>query len=490
MNKSKRPLNVLILCPDQLRADYLSCYGHPSIGTSNIDRLADEGVRLNRAYCSAPLCGPSRITFVTSTRLSDHNHRTYGSTIDYAVPNLVSSLKKAGYRTGMFGKNHCFNNQQLPEVWDELHNICAGNYDDHPKYERSFDAFPMEPDYHFNLTALLADETIDFIRHQPEGQPFLAWVNWQDPHPAFTCPEPYFSMFEPETIELPPRYRDCGGTRKPRRLTNWQINSRAVEATDDEIRRARAAYMGQIRYVDDSVGRLLDALAETGRDSDTLVIFLADHGELLGDHGVWHKIGVFYECLTRIPVIMRHPEGLYTGVFEGLVEEVDLAPTILEACGIPSPPSFVGESLHQRLVDGRIGFEHGRPTALVETGTQAPTWPGPFDRKQKAPFPPNNFGPGAMITDGRYKLSIYYDDVCELYDLETDPGELDNRLDEPALREVRERLTHELCKRLLGVGVRDVGQIHWPEDYDDPRQVPLETAARRPNPRKGRGPCR
>ncbi len=484
MKKSDCHLNVLILCPDQLRADYLSCYGHPSIGTTNIDRLATEGVRLNRAYCSAPLCGPSRISFVTSTRMSEHNHRTYGSTIDYAVPNLVRSLKEAGYRTGMFGKNHCFNNNQLRNIWDELHNICAGNYDDHPKYKRSFDAFEMEPDYHFNLTSLLATETIAFIGRQPDEQPFLAWVNWQDPHPAFTCPEPYFSLFDPKTIELPARYRTGGGTGKPRRLKNWQVNCQAAEATDEDIRRARAAYMGQVRYVDDWVGHLLDALEETGRHKDTLVVFLADHGELLGDHGAWHKIGVFYECLTRIPVIMRHPEGLYRGVFEGLVEEVDLAPTILEACGIPRPLSFVGESLHRRLGDGRLDFKHGRPTALVETGTQAPTWPGSFGQNQKAPFAPNNFGPGAMITDGRYKLTIYYDDTCELYDLETDPGELDNRFDDPASQDIRHRLTLELSRRLTGVGVRDIGEIRWPEDCDDPRQVPLETAAKRPNPRK------
>jgi len=477
-------LSLLILCPDQLRADYLSCYGHPTIGTANIDRLAAEGVRLDRAYCSAPLCGPSRISFVTSTRMSEHGHRTYGSTIDYAVPNLVRSLKESGCRTGMFGKNHCFNNDQLPEIWDELHNICAGNYDDHPKYRRSFDAFEMEPDYHFNLTGLLADETIDFIRRQPDGQPFLAWVNWQDPHPAFTCPEPYFSMFDPNTIELPARYRECDGTGKPRRLKNWRINCQAPEATDDDIRRARAAYMGQVRYVDDSVGRILDALKKAGRDKDTLVVFLADHGELLGDHGVWHKIGVFYECLTRIPVIIRHPAGSYQGAFKGLVEEVDLAPTILEACGIRRPLSFVGESLHQRLVDTQLGPEYGRSTALVETGTQAPTWPGPFGEKQKAPFAPNNFGPGAMITDERYKLSIYYDDLCELYDLETDPGELDNRFEDPKLKEARDRLTLELCRRLTGPGVRDIGQIRWPEDYDDPRQVPLETAAKRSNPWK------
>jgi len=486
MSEPTAPMNLVILCPDQMRADYLSCYGHPTINTSNIDRLASEGVRFDKAYCAAPLCGPSRISFVTSTRFSEHNHRNYGSTIDYAVPNLVRSLKEAGYRTGMFGKNHCFNYEQLPEIWDELDEICLGNRDRHPKYKRSFDAFPLEADHEYNITGRLADETIDFICRQEGGKPFLAWVNWQDPHPAFTCPEPYFSMFDPDEIELPERYREGGGTNKPLRLSNWQANSLAPEATDAEIRQARAAYMGQIRYVDDSVGRILDALRETGRDKDTLVVFFADHGEMLGDQGSFHKIGAFYDCLTRIPVIIRHPNGAYRGVFEGLVEEVDLAPTILEACGIKRPLSFVGESLHQRIVDGKISTTDGRGTVLVEAGLQTPTYPHPVRVNQKAPFDPNNFGPGAMVTDGRYKLTVYHDDTCELYDLQDDPKELDNRFEDPSLSEVRERLTLALCKRLLGVGVRDIGLERWPEDCDDPRQVPLEIAAKRPNPWKAR----
>ncbi len=464
---------MLLLCPDQLRADYLSCYGHPTVGTTSIDRLASEGVRLDRAYCAAPLCGPSRISLVTSTRLSEHGHRNYGSTINYRVPNLVRLLKESGYRTAMFGKNHCFDAGQLPQIWDDLHDICAGNYDDHPRYRRSFDAFPMEPDYHLNLTGLLADEAIGFLQRQ-SGEPFLLWVNWQDPHPAFTCPEPYFSMFDPNEIALPPMYRDGGGTGKPRRLSNWQANSRASEATDGEIRQAIAAYMGQVRYVDDSVGRILDALAESGLDKDTLVVFLADHGEMLGSQGAFHKLGAFYECLTRIPVIIRHPDGLYRGVFGGLVEEVDLAPTILEACGIESPPSFVGESLHRRLVERR---QEGRETVLVEAGMQAPTWPGPFGENQRAPFMPNQFGPGAMVSDGRYKLSVYHDDTCELYDLQSDPDELHNRFDDPALADARHRLTLELCRRLFGVGVRDVG-LRWPGTSGDPREMPLESAFR------------
>jgi len=477
MAVGERPLNLLILCPDQLRADYLGCYGHPRIGTARLDALAAEGALLERAYCAAPLCGPSRISFVTSTRLSEHNHRNYGSTVDFGVPNLVRSLKEAGYRTGMFGKNHCFEQDQLPEIWDELDEVCQGNYDAHPLYRRSFDAFPMDPDSAFASDARITREAAGFIGRQEAGRPWLCWVNWQSPHPAFTCPEPFFSLFDPGQIALPEGYR-TPARGEPRRVRNWRISSRAQEASRHEVRRAIAAYMGQVRWVDHLAGQILDALAASGQEGSTLTVFFADHGELLGDHGCFHKIPVFYDCLTRIPVILRHPEGLYRGRFRGLVEEVDLAPTLLEACRAPVPAAFTGESLHERLVSRRLDAADGRPTALVEAGIKAPTWPEPWPEPQKAPFPPHSFGPGAMITDGRYKLSVYYDDTPELYDLEADPRELENRFEDPALERVRERLTLEMCRRMLGAGVRARLTPVWPEG-PDPRDTPMETAVLR-----------
>ena len=129
--------NLIIITPDQMRADYLGCYGHSTIGTKHIDALAQNGVRFKNMYCAAPLCGPSRCSFATSTYFSEHNHRNYWSTISPSVPNIVTSLKQAGYRTGMFGKNHLFTYSELPKLWDSLDEVCLGNYDGHPKYEHS-----------------------------------------------------------------------------------------------------------------------------------------------------------------------------------------------------------------------------------------------------------------------------------------------------------------------------------------------------------------
>lgn len=469
----KRKMNLLIMLPDQMRADYLSCYGHEAINTVHIDRLSREGVRFDHAYCAAPLCGPSRISFVTSMRLGEHGRRDYGSCIDYNVPNLIRCLKQAGYHMGMFGKNHCFLYDQLPEIWDELHEICLGNYDEHPEYNRSFDAFEMEQDHRYNITAMLADEAMEFMRNSPQEQPFVCWVNWQDPHPAFTCPQPYASMFDPNKVKLPESWNGKPDPAKPRRLENWRINSRANECTETDLRRAIAMYMGQCRYVDDQVGRLMNFLEEIGKADDTLVVFLADHGEFLGDFGVFHKLPLFYECLTRIPAILRYPREMVTPfVFRGLVEEVDLAPTILESLGLPVPPSMVGRSFYNDL---QAGNDSGRSNIIVEAGIQAPTPQSPEPQgNYKAPGAPNSHGTGAMITNGRFKLSMYHDDRGELYDLEKDPHEMMNLFDDSLYAEVQAKMTRLLTQRLLGIGVRNVDGP-WPGPSVDVRRNPPES---------------
>ncbi|MHC4518764.1 MAG: sulfatase family protein [Planctomycetota bacterium] len=452
--------NLLILTPDQYRADYIGCYGHPTIGTSHIDRLAEEGIRFSRCYCAAPLCGPSRISFATSLRFSEHGRRDYESCIDYAVPNLVRSMKEAGCRTGMFGKNHLFLYDQLEQAWDELHEICLGNYDEHPRYKRSYSAFALAHDHPYNLTARLADEAIDFIRRNPADRPFLCCVNWQDPHPAYTCPEPYASMFDPADVSLPPNW--CRQTQgKPGRLENWRINSLAHQCTEDEARRAIAMYMGQCRCVDDQVGRIMRFLEESGQIENTVVVFCGDHGEFIGDFGVFHKLPLFYECLARIPVIIRHPGNMvHPFVFDGLVEQVDLAPTLLEMLGIQIPQSMVGTSLHAQILRGDGS---GRDSVLVEAGLQMPTSPGPVPgANHRAPYSPNSHGPGAMVSDGRYKLCMYSDDRHELYDLRNDPHEMDNLYGQVEHSEVQQRLTELLVRRTLGVGIRPDGDWRGP----------------------------
>lgn len=458
-----KPYNLLIITPDQLRADFLSCYGHPNIGTRHIDRLSEQGVRFDRNYCQSPLCAPSRISFATSTYVSEHGCRNYWSTIDPAIPNLVTSLKQANYRSGMFGKNHLFTYEKLDQVWDELDEICLGNYDAHPKYKKAYSAFELETNSEYNITERLTDETIDFMNRSVASdtdQPFFAWVNYQDPHPAFTCPQPYKDLFDPQSVELPKSFTNYDAEKQPIRNETWRRHSQMESCSEGNMREAIATYMGQIRLVDDNVGRMLDSLEESGEIDNTLILFFSDHGELIGDHGMTHKIPAFYDSLARIPVIIRHPDGRWAGsTFEGLTEEIDLAPTLLESLGVHIPMTMVGKSWKSDLDQD---YHAGKETILCEAGGGAPTWKDPIEGLTlNAPHLPTSLGPGAMLRKGDWKISIYHDDRGELYNVKTDPDEIDNLYESDDHMSKREELTLLLTKRLLGVKVRDVG-MRWP----------------------------
>jgi arylsulfatase A-like enzyme len=339
----------------------------------------------------------------------------------------------------------------------------------------------MDPQHRYNLTGRLTDRAVDFIRHNTarrDARPFLLWVNYQDPHPAYTCPPPYDRLFDPAQVRLPETWfqRDFGG--EPHRNETWRRHSRMELCTEADARKAIATYMGQVRYVDDATGRIVAALHEGAAWDRTLVLFFSDHGELLFERRMTHKLPAFYECLTRIPVILAHPERRGGGgpdwrarVLPGLVEEVDLAPTLLECLGLPVPPTMVGRSLVQTLDAGRDEF---RESVLVEAGGGAPT-PEPVPGLTlKAPFAPTSFGPGAMVRRGPWKLSLYADDTPELFNLDEDPHEARNRYENPAARAIREELTSLLVQRLLSVKTRDVG-VRWPGPGKDPRFEPLET---------------
>lgn len=467
--------NLLIVTPDQMRSDYLGCYGKSDSRTDNIDRLAREGVVFDNCYCAAPLCGPSRISFATSTYLGEHNHRNYWSTISPDVPNLVTSLKGSGYRTGMFGKNHLFTYGRLREVWDELDEICLGNYDGHPDYIHAYSSFTLSPDHRFNITGRLTDETINFM--QSSRQPFLAWVNYQDPHPAYTCPPPYNTMFDPAAVEMPKTWDAPDPDGKPIRNEIWRVHSEMDSCGEADIRNAIAHYQGQIKYVDDCLGRMLDFLDSSKLAENTIVLFFSDHGELMGDYRMTHKLPAFYDCLTRIPVVLRHPEGRWAGHrFTGLTEEVDLAPTLLSLLGIDVPPTMVGSSWATALDSSDFS---GKPNVLCEAGGGAPTCGEPVPGLVlTAPHLPTSFGCGAMLRTGKYKLSIYHDDRCELYDIEKDPSESINLYEDAAYEGIRNEMTISLLKRVLGVKVRNVG-LDWP-DWSlshDVRFEPLEIDA-------------
>lgn len=442
------PPNIVIINPDQMRWDYTTHAGHPFIDTANMNRLAAMGTTFTQAYTACPMCGPSRAAFVTGRYPAEHGVRDYGGTMDPAQANALTSLGAAGYHRALFGKDHIVPMDAIGVLYDEGEDICIGNMDIHPAYRYSWSSGPLEADSPWNLTERLTTAALDCIaRRGQTDTPFFVTINYQDPHPYFTCPEPYASLFTPDQFALPENFRRNPAPGEPKRLSIWREHSQSLAATEDDFRRAMAMYCGQIRYVDDQVGRVLDTLERLALLDNTLVFFWSDHGELLGDFGVTHKLPAFYESLVHVPALLWDPTGrLPRGRCSHPVECMDLMATILDICGVPQPTGSHAWSLLRDEYAPRVDI-------YAEGGVyrQPPTAPIP-GLHLKAPSAPTQFGPGAMLRTDEWKLVLYAHDQGELYQVTQDPHECHNRYDDPACAEIRQQLQTRMIQRQLCLG--------------------------------------
>ena len=346
---------------------------------------------------------------------------------------------------GLFGKDHVFAGQEIiGRHYDEGENICLGALVDHPDYHRAWDTGVHEADSKWNITKRLTDAGIDFIeKHSAGTNPFFVTFNFQDPHPFFACPEPYASLFDPSQFSLPANYRNEPAANEIRRLTHWRVHSGEVDMPEHELRRAMATYCGQIRYVDDQIGRIISTLRNLGLLENTLVLFWSDHGEFVGDFGVTHKLPAFYECLIRVPLVLWDPTNtLPRGVNSDLVEVMDVVATMLDICDLPQPKGSRARSL--------ISHSTARMDVFAEGGTyvQQPQKPVP-NLRLKVAAPPTSSGPGVMLRTRKWKLCLYADDQGELFDIELDPHETRNLYNDNVYRDVKNELHERLTRRLM-----------------------------------------
>lgn len=439
--------NIVIINPDQMRWDYASCYGHPFIDTKNLDRLAAMGTRFERAFAASPMCGPSRTSFLTGLYPIEHGIRQYGGTYDQAKPNALRILGEAGYVRGIWGKDHCFKGKVIGNLYDEGEDICIGIMGGHPEYINAWDSTSLDVDSQWNLTKRLTDAGLDFIHRQAGGDsPFFLTLNYQDPHPFFACPEPYSSLFDPSQFSLPPNYRREPVEGEITRLTNWRIHSNEINMPEDALKRAMAIYAGQIRYVDDQVGRILETLEELELLENTIILFWSDHGEFIGDFGVTHKIPAFYECLTRVPMVLWDPTGkVPRGTYSDMVELMDGMATVLDLCGLPQPNGSHARSLTRGARPRRDIYAD---SGMLVRQPQEPI-PGHII---KGASPPTAFGPGAMLRTEDWKLCLYAEDRGELFELHSDPHETINRFDNPTFAEIKTTLMQRLSQRMMCFG--------------------------------------
>ena len=433
------PTNILLIMADQLRADALGCNGNPVIDTPNLDRLARSGVNCTACYTPAPICVPARAALATGC----YPHRCTGTknnegAIRPGFPLLPAELAAAGYRTYATGKLHYLpyappgeprvtHGFQVAEVaesgralgkWDPegrlrgledyldyLHEVGWGGYSRANGLGNNdvFASASQMPPEHY-VDSWVATRAIHHLdRHVQEhrGQPFFLFASFPKPHSAFDPPRPFDARYDPRQMPDPTGsvelLAERGLTALASRPEEYEWNKLSPEAR----RTIKAHYYGLVTFQDLQVGRLLDFLEQRGLREDTLVVFTADHGEMLGDFGHYFK-ETFYEGSARVPLIASQPGTLPEGrQEEGLIGLHDLMPTLLAAAGEPVPAGIDGLDLSAMLRGGGPVRE-----ALVAQCHDAP-------RQQY------------MVRDRRWKY-IYHQDgaVEELFDLDADPHEL------------------------------------------------------------------
>ena len=443
------PRQAIFFLIDTQGANCVGCYtGNPALGTPHVDSLARDGVRFECAYTCSPVCGPARSAIFTG--LFPHSNGVLGNSqaphID--IPTLGQRITDAGVRAAYVGKWHLdgtdyFGDGRCPPGWDPEYWFDGRNYlrslpDDDARALSRRQLGAREVAEHsvtaeFTHAHRTADRARDFIRRYRD-EDFLLVVSIDEPHHPFICPEPFVSAFD--DFLLPVLNADDPLTDKPRGQQEWAAHvawhrEHRVEK-DGQTYLRNPPYFSCNSFSDHEVGRVLAAVEETVPDA--LVIYTSDHGDMFGSHRLWSKGPAVYEEMTRVPLIVRWPGRLAAGsVSAPPVSHIDLAPTLLEFFDQPVPDLLQGTSLLAQAEGAAKNGPAANEAVYIE-----------FNRFELDHDGFGAFAPIRAVFNGRYKLAINLLDLDELYDLQTDPGELRNLIQATGHAEIRDALHRRL----------------------------------------------
>lgn len=498
--------NILFIMADQLRADYLSCYGHSTLETRNIDRLAARGVRFSRAYAQAPVCGPSRMSFYTGRYVSSHGSTYNGVPLRIGEMTMGDHLRRLGMRVALVGKTHMTEDQRgmqrLGVTRDTIEGVFASECGFEP-YERDDGLWPdaVNPrDLAYNRylralgynvdnpwhefanagrgpdgemlsgwllrnartaaavkeehseTAYMTNRAMDFIAEAGDA-PWCLHLSYIKPHWPYIAPAPYHDMFGASDVQ--PANRDESERAVPHPVVAAFMEHEESRnfARDDVRETVIPAYMGLIKQLDDHIGRLMGFLDERGLMDSTLVVFTSDHGDYLGDHWLGEK-ELFHEESVRVPMIICDPDRSADptrgSVDERLVESIDLAPTFVEAAGGRVPGHILeGRSLLALL---RGASPEWRDAVVSECDYS-------FRRARRQLGRTPAQSRGYMLRTDRWKYVEFDGFRPQLFDLLDDPRERRDLGGDPAAADVcailHERLFQWLRNRRMRVTMSD-----------------------------------
>ena len=417
--------NILIVMADQLTPFMVGCYGNDAVKTPNLDKLAKNGIRFDAAYCNSPLCTPARYTFMTGQYISRIGGWDNAAYLPSTVPTFAHYLRLMGYRTGLAGKMHFVGPDQL-HGFEERYttDVYPADFGWVPEWRAPDDRIDL---WYHNMSSVVQagpaaitnqlayDDEVgaasiraiyDAVRAE-DDRPFCIVSSFIHPHDPYAARKSYWDMYDGVDIPMPRVPRPAREDNDPHSLRLEKVIARdAVDIDDEDVARARRAYMANVTYVDDWLGRLQQTLEECGIADETAIVFVSDHGDMLGERGLWYKMS-FFEWSCRVPLIVSVPGMENAGTVESRpVSQVDVTPTLLEiaaaATGRPVP----------ELVDPLDG------TSLLSLGDRDET---------RVEYTAEGTGqPMLMLRKGSWKYTCCPNDPEQLFDLASDPDEMHN----------------------------------------------------------------
>lgn len=439
--------NIVIIMADQLAPHFTGAYGHKVAKTPHMNALAARGMRFDAAYCNSPLCAPSRFSFMSGQLISRIAAYDNASEFRATVPTFAHYLKALGYRTCLSGKMHFVGPDQKHGFEDRVTtDIYPSDFAWTPDWEAHDERIDkwyhnmqtvkesgmavatFQTDYDEEVSFAARRWLIDRGRDRAAGEtaPFAMVASFIHPHDPYVAKPEFWNLYAGEDIDEPqltlaPEQQDPFS----RRVMDG-IEASYVPLTEEEVKRARRAYLANVSYFDSNVGKIVATIEQMGELDNTIIIVTADHGDMLGERGLWYKMN-FFENSARIPLIMVGP-GVVTGNASNACSLVDMLPTVLDIAG--GDVEMLGEPVDGRsLMSLARGETDPIDEAIGEYCAEMTPWPV------------------FMIRRGPLKYIHCDADPPQLYDLQDDPLEKTNLAGDPAYLDQAERFAAEVQER-------------------------------------------
>jgi choline-sulfatase len=432
--------NVLLIVSDEHNHAVSGFSGDKLVQTPNLDAIADRGIRFDNAFCQSPVCTPSRMSFLTGKNIRNCGVWNNHWVLRPEHRSMADSFSDSGYATCLVGKMHFggglqYHGFQQRPYGDLKHGLGhqPDPIDMFPNSGGVLHAGPSEIPESLQQEVVVSVESAAWIENhiaeKPE-QPWFVCASYNKPHAPLVCPPRYFNRYLGKVPSVWIDDRDVGA-KHPFVVTHRRKLG-LDKITPEQNDRARAAYWGAVNFLDDCIGMMLDRLDSAGVLDNTLVVYLSDHGDMIGNHGLWWK-AIFYDESIRVPFIMAGP-GIEAGrVEKGLAALTDLYPTLCSLAGVQGPESIDGVDLTPLLKDGtpcrdHIISEYYGMGVVTHAEGKAPSG--------------NNM---RMIRTEKHKYVNTPDQGDFLFDLESDPEEFENRIDDRYYASHVAQLKNRLC---------------------------------------------